>query len=145
MNTNHILKLLFNYSILQLAMVKSRIENIFEAYKSFYIACKVFSFVNITLYKIDNAFKAFTSKFDTFKFIVEIVILFSYNYDISSTSIQPSARSIVFEILLSINGKLQALRPSLIALHIFFYRYEYLKIFKVLDWIDKKVKIEKKF
>lgn len=116
-------------------------ENVFESNRLCYLFARFinFEFVTIKKSKVDGTVKGHTSKWDALKFIFGFSFgLFAF-YDVLLTPLQIEKRSIIFEITMSINGKIEGFRPSLIMLHAFLFRNEYLNIFNTLDWIDKEV------
>lgn len=122
-------------------MDRLRAKNIFEANKICYLFSRIlnFEFVTIERSKKDGMVKGFTTKWDVLRLIIGLSCGILIFYDVASTKLKPEKRSIIFEMAMSFNGKIQTLHPSLVMLQVFLYRYEYFKIFMILDWIDRKV------
>lgn len=121
-------------------MEQLRVENVFQANKVCYFLSKIFNFVSITIEESGNNFNAYTSKFDILKFIFGLFFSCFSLYDILRTPLHPENRSIIFEILISLNGKMQGVHSIISMIQSFYYRYEYFNIFNSLYWIDTKVK-----
>lgn len=122
-------------------MERLRAKNVFEANKICYLFSRIlnFEYVTIERSKNDGMVKGNTTKWDVLRLIVGFSCGILIFYDVASTKLKPEKRSIIFEMAMSFNGKIQALQPSLVMLQVFHYRYEYFKIFMILDWIDRKV------
>ena len=116
-------------------------QNIFEANKVCYFFNRIlnFEFVTIEKSRIDGTVKGYTSKWDMLRFVMGFSLMIYVLYDVASESLQLEKRSIIFEMTMSMNGKIQGLHPVIVMLQVFIYRYEYLRIFIILDWIDQKV------
>lgn len=122
-------------------MERLRAQNIFEANRFCYLFSRIINFEIVTIVKSkkDGTVKGFTSKWDVLRFIAGFAFGLLMFFDIALTSLQLQKRSIIFEIAMSLNGKNQGLHCLLVMLQIYVYRYEYLRIFVILDWIDLKV------
>ena len=120
-------------------MERLRVKTVFDANKLCYIFSRIFNFEFVTIEKINGTIRGFTSKWDVTRLIVGFCSGILIFFDILSTKLKPEKRSIIFEMAMSLNGKIQGLHPALVMLQVFNFRYEYLRIFMILDWIDRKV------
>lgn len=128
-------------------MARSRAENIFDSNKVCYFFSKFINFVFVTIVrsKHDGTVRGCTTKWDVLRLMIGLSFGLLTFYDLMSSSLQPQKRSIIFEITMIIIGKNQGIFPILVTLQVFIFRYDYLKIFMILDWIDRKVKFFKYF
>ena len=134
-----------NFSVF-LIMGRSRAKNVFDSNKFCYLFSRAINFVFVTIVGgKDGISRGYTSKWDVLKLILGLFFGFLFIYDLMSTSLQPQKRSIIFEITMSLSGKIQGFTPPMIMLQVFYFRYDYLKIFMNIDWIDRKVKLLKYF
>lgn len=117
-------------------------KDVFETNKFCYFYSKIVNFVFVTITKNNQGenYSYRTTKFDYLRFIFGLPFSIYIFYDTLSTTLQQEKRSIIFEIMLSLNGKLQTINTCLVILHVFIYRIEYFKIFNNLYWIDYKVR-----
>jgi hypothetical protein len=115
--------------------------DVFETNKFCYFYSKIVNFVFITITKNnqDENYSSKTTKSDILRFIFGFPFSIYIFYDVLSTKLQQEKRSILFEILLSLIGKIQTINTTLVIFHVFVCRYEYFKIFNNLYWIDYKV------
>ena len=116
-------------------------ENVFDSNQFCYLFSRFinFEFVTIERSKHNGTVSGYTSKWDVLKFIIGFSLgLFTF-YDVISTPLRLDKRSIVFELMMSINGKIHGITGSLVMLQVFLFRNEYLKVFMAIDWIDKEV------
>lgn len=121
--------------------MKLTAKDSFEANKFCYIYGKIinFIFVTITKDKIGN-YVSQTTKQDVLRFFIGFPIALYIFYDTLATNLKQEKRSIIFEIILVINGKVQTLQTGVVMLQMFLFRSEYFKILKSIEWIDMKVK-----
>lgn len=115
-------------------------ENIFEANKMSYYFARLINFESVTIVRSkDSTFKAYTSKLDVTKFIVGVFICLYCFFEVAMVPIQVESRSIVFELTMSLYGKIQCFTPTITMIWLFFNRHEYFRILKILHWMDIKV------
>lgn len=136
------LSIIFSVS---LTMARSRAQNVLDSNRFCYTFSKIINFVFVTIFRSKDygTVGGYTTKWDVLRLIIGLFFGFLFFYDLMSTSLQPQERSIILEITMSFIGKIQGFTPSLIILQVFIFRYDYLKIFMILDWIDRKVKLLK--
>lgn len=115
-------------------------KDVFETNKFCYFYSKLVNFVFVTIFKSENGFyTSKTSKWDILRFTFGFIFAIYIFYKTLLTSIQQEKRSIIFEIILSLNSKMQTMNISAVMLHGFIYRHEYFEILKTIHWIDFKV------
>lgn len=116
-------------------------KDVFETNKLCYFYSKIVNlvFVTITKNKKGENYESRTSKWDYLRFIIGLPFSIFIFYDTLSTTLQIEKRSIIFEIILSLNAKIQTVNTSIIILHFFLNRFEYFKIYNTIYWIDYKV------
>lgn len=124
------------------AMDLLRAGNVFEASKF----CDYFSnffelkFVTIEKDKKNNYF-ATTSITDVIRLIMGISYCIWILFDISKTPFDiNSSRSMIFELLIYINSRVQGIHPILVMLQAFNHRFDYYQIKRDTQWIDEKVR-----
>lgn len=113
--------------------------NVFESNKFNYILCKILSFLFITIKTNGRNFYHVTTKFDKFRFIFVVMLIFGNFYLISQINLKSSVRSVILEIGLFISANIQSAAPLLLMIGTFYYRNEYFNVLKNLNWIDKEV------
>lgn len=118
-------------------------RNVFETNKFCYFYSKLINFVFVTISKESEGekYKSQTTKWDILRFIIGFPFFIYIFYDTLLTKFQQEKRSLIFEIILSLNGKLQTINGSIVILHVFIYRNEYFKIFESLHTIDCQVRV----
>ena len=122
-------------------MAMLRPKNVFEASKF----CDIFSnfighkFVAIDKDKKNNYF-AKTTIADILRVIVGISYCIWLILDVSKTPFDTeSSRSMIFELMIYINSRVQVIHPVLVMLLTFYNRKDYYQIKKDTQWIDEKV------
>lgn len=122
--------------------MEERCENIFEASKKCSSIAKILGGNFITVEKDKNEkYFAYTSLYDILR------VLFGMTFGIllfrevaRSTSEKDADRSIIFEIIISINSKMETIQPALVIITTYRFRFLYFSIKKDFMWIDEKVR-----
>lgn len=116
-------------------------KDVLEANKSCYFCSKLMNFVFVSTSKNENGinYKSQTTKWDILRFLIAFPFAVYIFYDTLSTSLKLEKRSIIFEFIMVLNGKMQTIHVAIVMLQLFFYRNEYFKILRSLYWIDMKV------
>lgn len=116
-------------------------KNIFEANKFCYYFGKLTNFIFIT-FKRNKYGQVYEFK-TTYKDILRFIFGFSFAlyivYDTLATKLKQEKRSIIFEIIILINGKMQTFHMLFVMLQSFINRGEYFKILMAMHWLDNKV------
>ncbi|KAG5685016.1 hypothetical protein PVAND_014219 [Polypedilum vanderplanki] len=118
--------------------MKRKAKNIFESSKYCYIALKITNLLFITVKQDEiGKYYAETTKFDLLRFICGILVGIWYIFDNSGSKLGDSQRAIIFEIALFLCSKYEYVMPFCVMTGTFYYRFEYFKIIKNLNWIDQ--------
>lgn len=116
-------------------------KDVFEANKFCIILADIvgYKFVTVSKDKLGK-YHAFTSNRDKIKFLVAAVLCIFLFLDLSRTSIEKtSKRSLIFEIKIMLNGKIQGNHTALSVLFAYLLRNKYFDILNNIQWIDQKV------
>ena len=98
-----------------------------------------YKFVTIERNKLGK-YHAFTSNLDKIKFLVAVILCSWLFMDLWNTPIEKhSKRSLIFEIIINLNGKIQGNHCGVVMLAAFFMRHKFFEIMKNILWIDQKV------
>jgi hypothetical protein len=119
-------------------------KNIFEANKFCYFFSKIMNYVFVVILKDDGkgVYKFKTTRQEVLRFLLGFAFALYIFYDTLATKLKQEKRSIIFEIILVINGKMQTLHATAVMLQVFINREEYFKILNTMHWIDNKVNID---
>jgi phosphatidylglycerophosphatase A len=124
-------------------MKEASCENIFEASSRCSIIAK-FLGGNFVTVKRDNYGKyfAYTSIYDVFRVLFGIIFgIFLLREVAKTTAEKDENRSIIFEIIISINSQIEAIQPTLVMIITYHFRFLYFWIKNELLWIDQNVSI----
>lgn len=116
-------------------------KDVFEANKFCNLIADIvgYKFVTINRDKL-GSYHAFTSNFDKIKFLVAVIWCIWLFIDLSSTSIEKSSkRSLIFEIIIFLTGKIQGNQTALLVVLAFLVRSKYFEIMNNILRIDQKV------
>lgn len=115
-------------------------ENIFEANKIQYYFGKLIAFHFLTISKINHGkYFAHTTAWDKLGFLIPIIFYIWFFLKLFQNPLSITNRSIMFDIGVMLNGKLQILHPAISMMQMFYYRMEYFRIIENIHWIDQKV------
>lgn len=116
-------------------------KDVFEVLKFCNLIADIIGFKYITIERIrPGKYHAFTSSLDKIKVLVAVILCSWLFMDLWNTSIEKhSKRSLIFEIIINVNGKVQGNHFGLVVLSTFFLRYKYFEIINNIQWIDQKV------
>lgn len=114
-------------------------KNIFESNKFCYFYSKFINFSFTTISKNEKN-KSRTTQKDFLRFFVGFPFALYIFYDTLWTTFKQEKRSIIFEIIIVLNAKIQTLHAAIVMFQVFLYRDEYLKILTLLHMIDIKVR-----
>lgn len=123
-------------------MKESTLKDVFEANKFSNLLADVagYKFITIKKNKFGKYF-AFTSNLDVLKMLLFMILLIWLFFDLLGTSLDKQAkRSLIFEIIVLLNGKIQGNHPTVVMIFAFLFRYKYFKIIRNIHWIDSKVR-----
>lgn len=122
-------------------MDQKRCGNVFEASKQCSAIAKVLggNFVTVDTNKNGNYF-AYTSLSDILRFLFGMSFGALLLREVSrTTSEKDENRSIIFEIIISLNSEIETIQPVLVIVITYHFRFLYFWIKKDIKWIDEKV------
>lgn len=122
-------------------MKEASCDNVFEASKYCSTLAKFAggNFVTIAKNKRDKYF-AYTSPYDVIRFIIGIAFGILLLREVSrTTSEQDENRSIIFEIIISINTRIETVHLPIVMIMSYHFRFIFFKIKKEIKLIDEKV------
>lgn len=114
--------------------------NIFDATKYCNKLSEILNHKFVTIKQNKNGrYYPKTTSFDVARFFIGVALLIWLYIDLSERPFKLTQRSIIFEIGMVFNSKLEVLHPIFVMFHVFCRRHEYFRILNNIMWIDKKV------
>lgn len=117
-------------------------KNIFEVNRFCDFLASIIGYKFVTISRTKNGkYSAKTSFNDYFKLLFTLFLIVWLVIDLRSSSFErDSKRSLIFEIMLFVNGKVQGHHMTLILISSFLLRFKYFEITSNIQWIDNKVR-----
>lgn len=125
-------------------MKEESCENIFEASKQSSAIAKILGGNFVTIGKNKNGkYFAYTSYRDILRVFLGVAFgILLVREVLKSITEKDDLRSLIFEMIMSLNSEIESVQPTLVMLTTYHFRFSFFKIKNDLKWIDEKVNFE---
>jgi hypothetical protein len=128
------------FGLFEIVLSSTMADNFFEATNFCSKFSKILNFNFLTFERTHkNSCCARTTWCDILRLITGLAIVIWMFVEFSDRALELTSRSVIFEIGIFMDTRLESCNVILVMMQVFFNRHEYFKIISNIQWIDEKV------